>query len=261
MDLSASHGNFRVMTLNIAHARAKMRHQLLVRDEATRMHLTQVSNVIRREKPHLVALQEIDTDSFWNGRFDHCEYISEQARLPYSNSGLHQQGRRLNYGTALISRLPLLDSQSIQFSRPFGRPRKGFVLSTINWPTDESIKVDVVSLHLDFLNYRKRRKEALQLIELLQARARPLILMGDFNTHYEHRASLIPSLSHALKLHAWRPLETGYHTFPRSQRRLDWILASEDMGFSSYRVLEDPLSDHHAVIADIHLVQANQRLN
>jgi hypothetical protein len=35
--------------------------------------------------------------------------------------------------------------------------------------------------------------------------------------------------------------------------RLDWILVSEELAFSSYRTLPDRLSDHLGVVAEIEL--------
>jgi endonuclease/exonuclease/phosphatase family metal-dependent hydrolase len=40
-------------------------------------------------------------------------------------------------------------------------------------------------------------------------------------------------------------------TFPKTGRRLDWILVSPQLEFADHRILDDPISDHYAVVAEI----------
>ncbi|MBL6690117.1 MAG: endonuclease/exonuclease/phosphatase family protein [Pseudomonadales bacterium] len=245
----------KVMTLNVAHARADGRSQLLQSSEQARQHLWRIANVLKRENPHVAAFQEIDTDSFWNGRFNHTEFVAEIAEYPHHFSGAHIQGGNLEYGTALVSRQSLKDPRSIRFSRPFARPRKGFVLSTTHWPGAEHVDVDVVSVHFDFLTKNQRKKEAYKLIEALAYRDNPRIVMGDLNADYQPGSTLIPLLEEALGLTTWQPDEQMV-TFPRFQRRLDWVLVSDEIEIVSHEVLPDPVSDHRAVVAELRLIES-----
>jgi len=253
-------GSLRVMTLNIAHARAQGVSQLLQSTEQARANLMLIADVVRREAPHVIAFQEFDKASFWNGNFSHTAFLAEQAVYPHHFSGSHVSGINLDYGTSIMSRQGISQSRSVSFNKPFLRQPKGFVVTTIDWPSEGDVKVDVVSLHLDFLSEAKRRAEIDQLVHELgrlgQGRqSNPRILMGDFNIDYGDDDALIHELTERLELHTYRPMEQLV-TFPRFERRLDWVLVSRDLEFVEHRVLADPLSDHQAVVADLILKNA-----
>ena len=243
----------KVMTLNVAHARADGRNQLLQSTGQARQHLWRIANVLKREQPHVAAFQEIDTNSFWNGHFNHTEFVADFAEYPHHFSGAHMRGLDLEYGTALVARQSLRNPQSIRFSRPFARPRKGFVVSTTHWPGAEHVDVDVVSVHFDFLTRRQRIKNANRLIETLEHRNNPRIIMGDLNADYEPGSRLIPLLEEALDLTTWQPGEQAV-TYPQFKLRLDWVLVSDGIEIVSHEVLPDPLSDHRAVVVELRLI-------
>ena len=245
----------KVMTLNAGHARVDGKHQLLQSVSQAKAHLQLVAEVLRLQQPDVIALQEMDNDSFWNGRFNHSRFLARQAEYPFYFSGSHVNRKQLNYGTALVSNVPLYNSLDVPFAKPMARPGKGFVLSTIGWPGAEHIKVDVVSIHLDFLIEGRRLQEAMQLISVLRTRdeTRPLIVMGDLNTEYE--GELVPLLEAELSLSGWLPNEKSV-TCPKLKKRLDWILVSDNLKIVSHQVLPDLLSDHRAIVAQVDIIES-----
>jgi endonuclease/exonuclease/phosphatase family metal-dependent hydrolase len=247
-----SASSVRLMTLNIAHARADGGNQLLQSKARARSNLDRIATVINREQPDIVAFQELDNNSFWNGRFDHGQFIAEKTNFTHWFTGSHQLSNNLDYGTGLMSRFDMSEPFSVTFRKPFARTRKGFVLSTIDWPDTDGIKVDLVSLHLDFLSKSQRRKEIETLTSTLGQRSNLLIVMGDFNMEYD-KSELLRSLASTLNLHAWHPDNDELVTFQRSGKRLDWILVSREFDINGHQVLDDPLSDHQAVIVDVSL--------
>ena len=74
--------------------------------------------------------------------------------------------------------------------------------------------------------------------------------MGDLNCTWSSEEGPVRSLAEALELEAWKP-EENLVTFPSRETRIDWILISPELEFRSYRVLDDVLSDHLGVIAEI----------
>ncbi len=237
-----------VLTLNIAHARGQGPSQLLQSTGAEKRNLLSIAELLQREQPDVVALQESDTNSFWNGGFNHTAYLADQAGFPAHFTGSHFKGFVLDYGTALLSHTPLQAPVSDRFLQPMLRPRKGFVLATVQWPGHPDISVDVVSVHFDFLMKGKRLAEAKQMVELLRTRENPVVVMGDLNTDYRENSEVIPLILAELGLSAWQP-EADLVTFPRLKRRFDWVLVSSQIGFASHQVLEDDVSDHRAVVA------------
>jgi endonuclease/exonuclease/phosphatase family metal-dependent hydrolase len=248
----AHDGRLRILTFNIAHGRGESFHQLLQRSATTMANLDSIATLLRHSGADIVALQEADAPSFWSGNFNHIDHLADNAAYSQSVHGLHVDGMGLAYGTALMARLDLRDPQAITFDPELSPVPKGFVVSTISWPGYADVEVDVVSVHLDYASATTRMQQAAELIATLQARQRPVILMGDFNSEWQEN-STVRHISQALGLSAYRPEETGLETFPALDERLDWILVSTGIAFRSYTVLPDPLSDHRGVLAELEL--------
>ena len=248
----ARDGRLRIMTFNIAHGRGDSFHQLLQRSTTTLANLDSIATLLRDSGAHVVALQEADAPSFWSGNFNHIDHLADNAAFSRSVHGLHVDGMGLAYGTALMARLDLRDPQAITFDPGLSAVPKGFVVSTISWPGNADVDVDVVSVHLDHASAATRGKQALELIATLQDRQHPVILMGDFNSGWQDD-STVHYLSQALGLSAYRPEGAGLETFPALGKRLDWILVSAGIAFRSYAVLPDTLSDHRGVLAELEL--------
>jgi len=130
---------------------------------------------------------------------------------------------------------------------------KGFVVSSINWPANPDYSVDVISVHLDFMSAKTRKQQAKTLVDVLKSRNRPMILMGDFNTYWDHDDGVIKYLTAELGLTVYQPGREDIVTFPAGTARLDWILIARPLEFVHQEVITDELSDHRAVIADINL--------
>ncbi len=245
-------GRLRIMTFNIAHGRGKSFHQLLQHSDTTLANLDNIAALLRDSGAHVVALQEADAPSFWSGNFNHIDHIADNAAYSQSVHGLHVDAMGLAYGTALIARLDLRDPQAITFDPGLSAVPKGFVVSTVSWPGNADIEVDVVSIHLDYASAATRKQQAAELIATLQHRQRPVILMGDLNSGWQEN-STVRHISETLGLSAYRPEATDMETFPAFGARLDWILVSKGIAFRSYAVLPDSLSDHRGVIAELEL--------
>ena len=245
-------GRLRIMTFNIAHGRGEGFHQLLQNTASTLANLESIAALLRDSGAHVVALQEADGPSFWSGNFNHIDHLADNAAFSQSVHGLHADTLGLAYGTALIARLDLRDPQAITFDPGLSIVPKGFVVSTISWPGNADVDVDVVSVHLDHASAATRKQQAAELIATLQHRQRPVVLMGDFNCGWQENSSL-RHISETLGLSPYRPEATGLETFPAFGARLDWILVSKGIAFRSYAVLPDSLSDHRGVIAELEL--------
>lgn len=122
-DFGRADDTLTVMTLNLAHGRSTGFHQILTSKKKLRSNLEAVAEVMNREGPDVIAVQEADGPSLWSGRFDHVEYIADTAGYPVHMRGEHVLGARLRYGTALISRFALHDPLSVTFPPPPPSPR------------------------------------------------------------------------------------------------------------------------------------------
>ncbi|NIO12230.1 MAG: hypothetical protein GTO40_31120 [Deltaproteobacteria bacterium] len=248
----------KVMTLNVAHGRSTGFHQLLQSRSTTLQNLDQIRDVLKRERPHLLALQEADGPSFWSGNFNHVEYLAEK-QFHYQVRGEHADRMNLSYGTALLSNLKLDDPLAITFAPAVASSPKGFVVATIDWPGYRTIEVDVVSVHLAALRKSLRKEQATELAKTLSARGKPTIILGDLNAEWTGGRSALHLLMDALSLKTYRPYDNNLVTFPKFNERLDWILVSPEFEFVSHEVLPDPISDHRGVVAEVVLTPPPSR--
>lgn len=253
-----THKTLSLMTLNIAHGRRESENQALLSKKEIQKNLEAIATVFQREQPDIIALQEADGPSFWSGKFNHVQYLAQQANYPHLFQGAHVNRMKLSYGTALLSKFELYQSTSITFSSSWPTPSKGFVLSTIQLSELSLPEVDIVSVHLDFARESTRKKQIQEMITYLQTRQRPLIVMGDFNCDWSlgEKKKAVQIFAETLQLKAFQPLLVGHESHPAQksvlpERRIDWILISEPFSFDSYKTLPDLLSDHRAVFAQI----------
>ncbi len=251
---SALDPTLRLMTLNIMHGRQRAQLKRRVDRAVVRRNLERIAGVLAREGPDVVALQEADGPSAWSGRFDHVATLAELAGFPHAFRGEHNpvplRLLDLSYGTALLSRLPLRAARSHAFQQSW-RDSKGFVAAHVVGELFGGDPVEVVSIHLDFLAERVRRRQVDQLIDRFRAHQGHLVLMGDFNCAWSERRRCLDRLRLELRL---RPSHGGASpTFPawRPLVRLDWILISEGLEFAAYETLGDQVSDHLGVVAEV----------
>jgi endonuclease/exonuclease/phosphatase family metal-dependent hydrolase len=249
---SNEHG-LRVMTLNVAHGRGTSFHQLLQHSAKIVKNLDRINELMNQAAPDIVAFQEIDAPSFWSGNFNHVGYLASRSMFTRSIQASHVNAMRLSYGTALISRQEMSNPQAVTFNPSLTLVPTGFVVSTISWPGRDSIDIDVVSVHLDFMSGWVRKKQADELIAVLRARNNHLIIMGDLNSGWLPQDSAAQYLVEKLGLKAYQPENRNLITFPLLGRRLDWVLISAGLEFSSYEVIGTDISDHRGVLAELTL--------
>jgi len=245
--------SLKLISLNIAHGRKDGRHQAFRAASTIRTHLDEIAEVLRREKPHLVALQEADGPSVWSGNFNHVEHLAEEAEFAHCFRGEHVGGMKLSYGTAVLSQLPITRPASVTFDPSPPTLTKGYVIGTVAWPGREDFKVDVVSVHFDFSRKSVRAKQVKQMVERLSRRKHPLIIMGDFNCQFDGKDPSLSTLIEKLNLKCYKPKSETLNTFPKLDKRLDWVLISKDLQFRRYTNLDDVLSDHSAVLAEVRI--------
>jgi len=250
VEASLEEPSLRLLSVNLAHGRGTGFHQAFQDSDDARRNLDGVESLISREAPDVVALQEADAPSAWSGRFDHVDYLARSAGYDWGVHTTHAIGVGLAYGTAVLSRFPVEDHAALTFAPAPAALPKGFSLATVYWPEGD-LEFDVVSVHMEPLRQAVRQRQAMQLVEALTDRTRPLVIMGDFNTEWDHKDGVLKQLVEELQLTAYSPEGEDIITYPRLGRRLDWILVSAPFRFDRFRVLDDEVSDHRAVIADL----------
>ena len=245
----------RVATLNIAHGRKDGRNQMLLGEDTIRSNLVEVAGLLDRSEADVIALQEVDAESKWSGKFNHLDYLSANSAYVCTYHGLHASGRLYDFGTALLAQKPFRDSFTHSFKPSWPTTTKGFSFAALDWnpggALSEPTVVNFVSVHLDFSRRSVRRSQVEEMVAALSQIEGPMVMMGDFNTDWEAKESSLKSLAEQLNLSAFKPLAEGLSTYGKKGARLDWILISDHLEFSDYSVLPEVMSDHFAVAAEI----------
>jgi endonuclease/exonuclease/phosphatase family metal-dependent hydrolase len=242
----------RVATLNLAHGRKDSFNQVFVGKSNHKENLNDIADVLKKYKPHVVALQEADAPSRWSGSFDHVAYLASGAEYPWRTHVSNAESWLFSYGTALLSGVPFIETVKHTFESSPPTLDKGLVLAQIEWPSagkDKSRIIDIISVHLDFSRQSVRDKQIDEIIKLFSARNNPTIIMGDFNSEWLAEASVIKELATNGRFKTHEPDADDYNTY--KDKRLDWILITKDLEFVNYQVLPDTLSDHAMLVADI----------
>jgi endonuclease/exonuclease/phosphatase family metal-dependent hydrolase len=105
-------------------------------------------------------------------------------------------------------------------------------------------------VHLDFSRKSVRRQQVEELAELVNERSGPLIIMGDFSSKWLAEDYMIQNTADSSRLHTFQDINADLSTY--RDKRLDWILAGYQLGFSSYQVEQQVLSDHKAITTTLY---------
>lgn len=245
----------KVMTLNLAHGRKEGINQLLLSKHRIRSNLDNIAFFLQQSQADIVALQEADAPSRWSGNFNHVALLADQADYSAYIHSPHASSWLFNYGTALLSRLPFTATLKHTFQPSPPTLNKGFTLGQVAWNpdnnADQSILLDIVSVHLDFSRKSVREQQTAELINIIAERSNPVIILGDFNSDWFADEKVLRQLTEKSGFHVYRPQARDLGTYPSSNRRLDWILISRELEFRNLTILPEILSDHFAVIAEI----------
>lgn len=167
--------NIRVMTYNIHHANPPSSTNIINVDSA--------ANIIKRQQPDLVALQEVDVNTTRSGTtLNQASEIARLAGLPYYFFGKAIDYQGGQYGVAILSKFPM--SSMINYPLPTaagsGGELRTLATAVIALPGNKSVVF--ASTHLDAQTAETNRVLQIQKItEILTQKTIPVILAGDFN--------------------------------------------------------------------------------
>lgn len=249
--LSAAHepkNTLTVMSANIAHGRGTNFSQLTSSIEQIRTNLNAIATKVNQINPDIVAFQENDKASWWSGQFSHIDYLLKRTNFQNYVATSHVNAWWGNYGTALFSKLPLINCDGITFAPSWPTTNKGFSYAKVNL-NKLTQHITVVSLHLDFSRASVRNKQIKELLSALKNLDAPIIIMGDFNTDWRWQNSIVKTLSDNYGLRIYNEQSNKLNTF--GSKRLDWIMVSKHFTFKSYYNVEGALSDHAFVVAEL----------
>lgn len=236
-------------------------------------HLDEIKEQIRRQKPDLCILQEVDLGARRTHRVDVAKDLAEAFDMNYVFAPEFRelgQGTREDpayHGQALLTTMPVRSSRMIRFEHQSGwwKPRRLLISSVPLLQRREGGRVALVTeldnggkplvvydLHLESKGTEQLRFQ--QLEEVLDDAQRyppqtPIIIAGDFNTFVFH-SRLIPRLSQAGFRSALGDRRQRTHAI---LGELDWVFVRGSIECEDGQVLHVHGSDHFPITVDVRL--------
>lgn len=145
-------------------------------------HLQPVADVINKESPDIVALQEVDVYTNRSGKDSHqAEALAKLTGMHFFFAkGTNKSGGE--YGVAILSKHPISDAQGFQLptTPEFNGETRGMAVVKVKLNGEDVI---FISVHLDHLSDKERVFQVRQLLQHTQQYANcPIVFSGDFNT-------------------------------------------------------------------------------
>jgi endonuclease/exonuclease/phosphatase family metal-dependent hydrolase len=255
--------SFKLLTLNIAHGRGPILHQGLVKQKTILKWLGKITDLLTDINPDIVALQEIDEDSQWNGNLDLLEFLREKAGFNFAAYGMHNrhEGKyRLNYGNAFLTKHPIIAEEVVVFdTKRIGS--KGFLYCRCDTPLGQ---LDFINLHLDFKSKKTRLIQCHEVKKFVlnkeieydvESQMKPIV-MGDFNAQMKKKHDAARFLLEEISAHShYRSYPVKALTFPSylPRKAIDYIFVPESLQVAHSEVLRRKVSDHRAVYVEIRM--------
>lgn len=232
----------RVLTYNIHHGV----------DVNGKLDLGQIAEVIKKTKPDVVALQEVDSVTRRAGNVDQLKELAVRTGMYYFyGKSMDYDGG--GYGIGILSRLPITGSFTTRLPGfPKSEPR---VAVTAELQLKKKKRFLFTTVHLDHVkNPSERIEQAKKLQEVFGSEQKPSILAGDFNA----QPSETTMKDIVFSLYEETDPSGQSLSFPSGEPRvkIDYVLVSKRHRWKKlqYEVIKEKLaSDHRPVLSVVRL--------
>lgn len=240
--VAGSKKTFRVMTFNI--------HVGVGIDK--KLDLQRIADVIIRERPDLVGLQEVDRGVRRTEGLDQIAELGRMTRMDYAfgHNLDYQEGQ---YGVAILSKSLIQRVDHRKFENRREAERRGMLRVEVDIG---GRKIDFATTHLDYQREDGRLFETEQLLGFLTDVKNPLVVVGDFN---DETAGSSYKLMLTKFADAWiesRSKGSGF-SYPADQpaKRIDYIFYRTSDGLRAKKswVVKTPASDHLPIMAELEI--------
>ncbi|MDP7062360.1 MAG: endonuclease/exonuclease/phosphatase family protein [Planctomycetota bacterium] len=211
--------------------------------------LKRLADIIRSERPILVALQEVDSGT---GRASGIEQDVQLAALTGMDSVVFGEAIPYmggSYGDAVLSRWPIVDSDVFLLPAEPHHEKRVAVAVVVEVP-QTGRRIRFVGTHLDHTSDPSDRiAQAQALNARLLPADMPTLLVGDLNAQPDSQPMKV------LFDAGWQAADATHQpTFPSKDAdlKIDWFLNQAGQGASlkDYQVLSEPIaSDHCPIVA------------
>ncbi|PUB10809.1 endonuclease/exonuclease/phosphatase family metal-dependent hydrolase [Paenisporosarcina sp. OV554] len=223
--------------------------------------LERIAQVIENSEADIIGLQEVD--NHWSSRSnfeDQANTLAKRLGMFYvyapnlDNAPLIEGEPRRQYGTAILSKYPILDSENHKLTKIGNTEQRGLLEATINVKGNQ---VHFYNTHLA-LTSAEREIQIREVNELAGQVKGPKIIMGDLNAKPEspEMQLMISNYSDAF---ADKPAAYTYSSINPTVR-IDYIFTTDNIETVNAEVIRTLASDHLPVTAVIKL-ERNEPFN
>lgn len=241
--IAQAQDTIRVLTYNIHHANPPSREGFIDLDA--------IARVINQQRPHLVALQEVDVHTGRSGPTLHeaNELAARTGMQAYFAKAIPHDGGE--YGVALLSRYPISEGRTVPLPTEAATKGEPRVLGIITVTLPGGRRIMMASTHLDVLkNDINRLQQIREISRILGNAPLPVILAGDLN------AATGSAVIQVLDSTFTRTCDVCAPTIPvhTPNRTIDFITFRPATAFKVLRhevITERYASDHLPVAAEL----------
>lgn len=217
-----------------------------------KLDLQRIADVINREHPDLVGLQEVDRGVKRTEGKDEIAELAKLTNMHYAFAhNLDYQGGQ--YGVAILSRFPIGAIDHRKFENLREAERRGMIRVQVDVGGKT---INFVTTHLGYQHDDGRLFEAEQMRKFLQGIEGPLIIVGDLNDEPSGNTYKLMSQSFD---DAWvrsRAKAVGL-TYPADKpvKRIDYVFTRQSDRIKAKKawVVNTLASDHLPLVADLEL--------
>ncbi|WP_439490061.1 endonuclease/exonuclease/phosphatase family protein [Algoriphagus sp.] len=236
----------KVLSYNIHHCNPPSRPDFIDLDA--------IARVITESGAEIVGLQEVDVFTSRSGTdLNMAKELAQMSGMPYYyfSKGIDYQGGE--YGTAILSKFPLSDKETILLPAEEGTEQR--TISVVTVSLEDGLSYKFANTHLDYSSASNALTQAEKIVDYFDGDTSPVILVGDFNS--------VPGSAPILKLDG-RFTRTCKNdcapTIPviNPTKTIDFIMFSSETDFTvnSHRVVQETYaSDHLPVVAELILLK------
>ncbi|MFC3040715.1 endonuclease/exonuclease/phosphatase family protein [Virgibacillus xinjiangensis] len=232
----------KVMSYNMHHAVG----------EDNRLDLERIAEVIEDADADIIGLQEVD--HHWSARSDfkdQAKLLADRLDMFYTYAAnldvepAEEGEPRRQYGTAILSKYPILTSENYPLTRLGNTEQRGLLEAVINVKGNH---VHVFNTHLA-LTPEERELQIQEVVDIAEQSKGPQVIMGDLNAIPESD-EMVPMYAHYKD--AFSGQDDAYtYSAANPTKRIDYIFTSEDLGVQNSRVIDTLASDHLPITTEI----------
>lgn len=244
-----------VLSFNIHHAA----------DHTNDLDVARTAKVITDSDADVIGLQEVD--NHWGSRSEFADQAAQLAEATgmkvvfganLDNPPVAGQTERQQYGTAILSKYPILESENIplttiEYPEKPTEPR-GLLTATVNV---RGVKLDVFNTHYDHQRAEQRDLEVTETLQRAADTDHPIVLTGDLNAGPS--APEIQRLANTFTDTAAALGQNDAYTYPveAPNNRIDYVMARAGAGGTvkpvSTEVINTLASDHRPVLSTVEI--------